>query len=111
MNPEQGLFGERVQFFIKVQVIFILQFRRWFIPDRVTVIDDIVDSNFFVLWFAFGILTIRYVLGFGSELDGYGQELTVLVQYIFDTLLFQELFCICIDVQGNSSTALAAATF
>ncbi|MNS72867.1 hypothetical protein D3C72_1062900 [compost metagenome] len=111
MNPEQGLFREWVQFFIKVQVIFILQFRRWLIPDRVTVIDDIVYSNFFVLWFAFGILTIRYVFGFGTELDSYGQELTVFVQYIFDTLLFQELFRFGINVQGNGGTTLAATAF
>ena len=90
MNPEQGFFLEGIEFLVKIQVILIFQFAGCLGPDRVGIVDDIINFNRFVFRFTIFIFAIWFRFCFGTKLYGYGQKLSVFVEDSLEPVFFEK---------------------
>src|SRR4029078_111080 len=79
VDPEQWFLGERIQFTIEVKIILIVKIGRYLCPDRIRIIDDIVNFNCLVFWFSVFIFSVWYRFFLCSKLYRHRKELCILV--------------------------------
>ena len=105
VDPEEGVFGEGVELFVELEVVFVLEVVGVFVPEGCGVVDDALVGDGFVFGFSFLIHAIFLAVLLGAELDLYGQELAIFIEYAFETVFVEELFGVCIDVEDDVGAA------
>ena len=100
VNPEQRFVLHGIKRAIELLVVLVLQ-RRWRLcPERLHVVDDVVFVG--VLHLAvFPFLLL-------AEDNRYRQELTVLLQELFNLVLLKKLLAVVVDVENDVRTAVVA---
>ena len=99
VNPEQRLVHlHGVEGTVEALIVIFFQ-RTWCLcPERLYTVDDMILFRLHLLTvFPFGLLT---------EGNGYRQELTILVQQLFNLVLFKEFLAVVINIEDDITTAV-----
>ncbi len=109
VNPEHRCLTERVQLLVEIFVIFIRQVSRLLFPERIGVVDDIINFYFFRLFFlAFALFN---GFGFCAKFDRNRQKAAIFMEQFGNFVLRQIRRRIIADVQNDVRTPLLLVVF